>query len=77
MDRAEKAIDVYESLLRQYSYSHVRYEYAILLHEMNRAEEAAAQMRRLIDDGSNAPRFSRSRERRWVRRARIFLKLNA
>lgn len=75
LDRKEDALDAYRKVLENYTYTEVRYDYATLLHEMGRTDESVREMERIIADARDATGFHRSNERRWARKARIFLKL--
>ncbi len=74
--RTEEALEAYRALLEHFGYSEVRYEYAELLHEAGRREEARRMMQRIVEDAAWARGFNRARERRWGRRAKLFLKLH-
>ena len=73
LDRRDEALAAYESVLAHYDYSEVRYEYADLLYAAGRRAEARAMMERIVQDAAAARGFHRSRERKWGRRANIFL----
>jgi len=75
LGQPEAALAAYDELLKSYTYSAARFEYAQLLHEMNRTEEALTMMRQIVDDGRHATGFSKAQERRWGRKAGRFLRL--
>jgi hypothetical protein len=76
LGRADEAIGAYEALLKNYTYSQAHYEYAELLHEQDRGDEATRHMQRIVEDGQNATGFNKGRERRWGRKAARFLRLH-
>ena len=75
LGQRERALWAYERVLENYTYSETQFEYAELLHEMGRKAEAIAIMKRIVADAKVASGFARARERRWGRRARLFLRL--
>ncbi|MEN6627469.1 MAG: tetratricopeptide repeat protein [Candidatus Sumerlaeia bacterium] len=77
LGRNDEALAAFEKVLTHFSYSDVRYEYAELLHATGRRREARGQFETIIDDAASAHGFHRGKERRWGRRARLFVKTHA
>lgn len=71
----ERARYYYEQVLAQYTYSEARYEYAEVLYDSGEREQARDLMEQIIADARSTTGFSRARERRWARRAALFLKM--
>jgi hypothetical protein len=76
MGRIDEAIAAYEVLFTRYSFSDAMYEYAELLWERGDQNKAAGIMRRVAADGRNASGFTQARDRRWGRKAALFLRLH-
>ncbi|MGH9829028.1 MAG: hypothetical protein ACREDR_37900, partial [Blastocatellia bacterium] len=50
------------------------YHYALALHKLGRTEEAAAEMRAVIENVRTAPAYKYRAERRWMSEAESFLR---
>ncbi|MCE5228492.1 tetratricopeptide repeat protein [bacterium] len=73
LGRNDNALAAFEKVLANFSYSDARYEYAELLHLTGRKQQAREQFETIIDDAAAAHGFNRARERRWGRKAKLFL----
>lgn len=74
LNRTDEALAAYEKVLAQFSYSDIRFEYAELLYAGGRKPRAKEQMEIIIDDAAAAHGFNRRKEKRWGRKAKLFLK---
>jgi hypothetical protein len=72
--KQQDARNLYEFFLGKHGYSQARIEYAALLGEMGRLEEARELLGELLAEIEASPRYARSRERPHVRSARRLLK---
>jgi len=68
-----QALTLLEQLLRVVRFPEARYKYAILLDRMGRTDEAAEQMKQMLDELDSAPEFHRKNNRRYAKLARQFL----
>jgi len=69
-----QALKLLEQMLRIIRVPEARYNYGILLDRAGRKNEAAEQMRLLLEEIGSAPEFHRRNNRRFAKLARQFLK---
>lgn len=71
--QADAAIQVWERVLQNYSYSRARVQLAELYLAKDQMDGAREQIREAIEGDAHAPAFDRRRNRIWVRRAKKLL----
>ena len=64
------AIAAWEEVNRNHGYPRARVQHAELLASRGQREDALALAREVLEDDEHAPRFQRSRDKEWIRRAR-------
>lgn len=74
LGRTDQALAAFEKVLAQFSYSDIRFEYAELLYASGQKPKAKEQLEIIIEDAAAAHGFNRGKERKWGRRAKLFLK---
>lgn len=74
LGQRDKALPAWQEVLQSHSYARARVQFASLLMESGRKEEAARALQEVVADDVHAPAFQRRRERPWVRKARQLLK---
>lgn len=74
LGRTDQALAAFEKVLSQFSYSDIRFEYAELLYSTGQKAKAKEQLEIIIEDAAAAHGFHRGKERRWGRRAKLFMK---
>jgi hypothetical protein len=70
LGQAEVAIQLWQRVLANYSYSRARVQLAELYLAKGEKDQAREQLREVIDTDAYAPAFDRKRNRVWLRRAR-------
>jgi len=70
----EKALELYEKVSKTYSFFRANVQYAELLEENNRLEEARNIMRSVVDSSKTIPDYKREQEIKWIEAAERFLK---
>jgi len=73
-NKFEDARNLYEYFLTKHSYSEAQIEYAEVLMRMGNPDAGKAKLQELLSDIECSPRFTRARERRWVRAAKKLLR---
>ena len=73
LDKPDLTIQTWSKVLVHNSYARAKVQYAELLAKSGRKEQARSELNEVIADDLHAPKFQRSRDRIWVRRARLLL----
>lgn len=73
LGKKAEAVAAYDRLLDAFTYSEGRYARALLLAEQGEQDRAREEMQRIVREARTLPKFARSRELPWIRRARVHL----
>lgn len=74
LDEKEAAIETWKMVLANHSYARARVQLAELYMERNELEKARIELRETLADDLHAPKFTRRRDRVWMRRAKRLLR---
>jgi hypothetical protein len=74
LGHADAAIQIWERVLTNYSYSRARVQLAELYLAKGEKDKAAEQLCEVIETDAHAPAFDRKRNRVWLRRAKKLIK---
>lgn len=73
LEKPDLAIQTWAKVLVHNSYARAKVQYAELLSKSGRKDQARSELNEVIADDLHAPKFQRSRDRVWVRRAKSLL----
>jgi hypothetical protein len=71
--KADRAMAIWQQVLKLYTYSRARVQYAELLIQKQTYDEARKLLRSVIDDASYVAKFQRKQEAVWLKRAKSLL----
>jgi hypothetical protein len=71
--KTERAIAIWQQVLKLYTYSRARVQYAELLLKKQQYDEARTLLRSVIDDAPYVAKFQRKQEAVWLKRAKSLL----